>query len=535
MFDVIIKNGQIYDGTGNPPTQLDIGIKDGKIKQIDKLDELESDSVIDAKGLAVSPGFIDTHTHSDLLCSQPEVHKIRLQQGITTELFGQDGISVAPVSEKTKPLWQAQLKGLDGDIGDWPWESVADYLTYLEKTPIAGNALYLVPHGGVRTLAMGFEERIATKEELEEMTVLVEEGMKQGAVGVSSGLIYPPNVFSNKEELIAICEGAAKYDGVFVVHIRNESNKSLEALDEVVDVARQTGIRLHISHFKVAGKINRDKFIKFLEKMDMARKEGIEVTFDQYPYTAGSTLFSSVLPPWMHSGGSSEMLERLQDESIREKIKKEFKENNNYENWVYNCGWENITINTVASENNNECEGKNMLDIAKLRNQDPDEAALDLLIEENGAITMTVHWGKEEDLIYGMKHPLQMVGADGIFGSKPHPRLYGTFARVLGKYARDEGIFTLSEGVRKMTGAAAQLLRMKDRGILREGYYADIVVFDPDTIIDNATYDDPLQLPSGILYVFVNGKLTVRDGDYTGETAGQILRNEDSKYRKVSS
>src|SRR5699024_4446142 len=241
---------------------------------------------------------------------------------------------------------------LDGDIGDWPWESVADYLTYLEKTPIAGNALYLVPHGGVRTLAMGFVERIATKEELEEMTVLVEEGMKQGAVGVSSGLIYPPNVFSNKEELIAICEGAAKYDGVFVVHIRNESNKSLEALDEVVDVARQTGIRLHISHFKVAGKINRDKFIKFLEKMDMARKEGIEVTFDQYPYTAGSTLFSSVLPPWMHSGGSSEMLERLQDESIREKIKKEFKENNNYENWVYNCGWENITINTVASENN---------------------------------------------------------------------------------------------------------------------------------------------------------------------------------------
>ena len=224
MFDIIIRNGDILDGTGNPSTKLDIAVKDGKIALIDNLRDLEAKVEIDARNKVVSPGFIDTHTHSDLLCTKPDIHKIRVQQGVTTELFGQDGISVAPVSAETKPLWRNQLKGLDGDIGDWPWNSIDEYLTYLEKTSIAGNALYLVPHGGVRTLVMGFEERTATKKELDQMTQLVAEGMQQGAVGVSSGLIYPPNVYSNKEELIAICSGAARYDGVFVVHIRNESS-----------------------------------------------------------------------------------------------------------------------------------------------------------------------------------------------------------------------------------------------------------------------------------------------------------------------
>lgn len=533
MFDIIIKNGQIYDGSGNPSTKMDIGIKDGKIAEIGKLNQFEAENIIDAEGLAVSPGFIDTHSHSDLLCTKPEIHKIRLLQGITTELHGQDGISIAPVNSETKPLWQEQLKGLDGDIGDWPWETVDEYLEHLENIPTAGNVLHLVPHGNVRTLVMGFEERTATEEELDQMMKLVEKGMEEGAVGVSSGLIYPPNVYSNKEELIAICKGAAKYDGVFVVHIRNESNKSLEALDEVVDVARQTGIRLHVSHFKVVGQYNRDKFKEFLGNIDKARAEGIEVTFDQYPYTAGSTVFHSILPPWMHSGGTKKMLERLQDPNVRSQIQKDFKENDSYENWVYSCGWENIFINTIVTEENKILEGKSMDEIAKLRGQNPDEAALDLLVEEKAAITMTIHWGVEEDLIYGMKHPVQMVGSDGIFGSKPHPRLYGAFARVLGRYARDEGIFTLSEGIRKMTGAAAQLLRLKDRGYLREGYWADIVIFNPDTINDTATYENPIQLPSGISYVLVNGKMTVQKGEYTNETAGQVLRR-DSKNSKVT-
>lgn len=350
MFDFIIRGGHVYDGTENPWTKTDVGIKNGVIRKIGNLSNEKATTEIEAKGLAVSPGFIDTHVHSDLLCTKPEIHHIKVLQGVTTELFGQDGISVAPVSEETKPLWQKQLKGLNGDIGDWPWNSIDEYLQFLEDSDITGNATYLVPHGAVRTLVMGFDGRHATQEEMEQMQFLVEEGMKQGAVGVSSGLVYPPNVFSNKEELIAICKGAAKYDGCFVVHIRNESNHSLEALDEVIDVARQSGVRLHVSHFKVAGKTNRDKFEKALEKMDDGRNEGIEITFDQYPYTAGSTVFHAILPPWMHSGGTSALLEKLKEPEIREKIKQEFKNNEDYENWVLTCGWENIIITAVSTE-----------------------------------------------------------------------------------------------------------------------------------------------------------------------------------------
>jgi N-acyl-D-amino-acid deacylase len=524
MFDILIRNGKLVDGTGNPWTKLDVGIKEGKVLEIGSLYEREAKLEIDATGLVVSPGFIDPHVHSDLLILKPEIHKIKLLQGITTELLGQDGISVAPVSQVTKPLWQKQLKGLNGDIGEWPWNTVDDYLSYLEKSRIANNAAYLVPHGAVRTLVMGFEGRTATKEEMNRMRELVEEGMRQGTVGVSTGLVYPPNVYSDKEELIEICKGSAKYGGSFVVHIRNESNHSLEALDEVIDVARKSGVRLHVSHFKVAGQINRAKFEKALEKMEQGRNEGIEITFDQYPYTAGSTVFHAILPPWMHAGGTEELLKRLESPAVRERIKKDFKTNVDYENWVLNCGWENIVITSVATERNKVFEGKSVQDIALMRNTIPEEAALDLLLEESGAVTMVVHWGNEEDVIYGMKHPYQMVGSDSIFGGKPHPRLYGTYPRVLGRFVREKAAFTLEEAVRKMSGAPAQFLRLKDRGILREGYWADVVIFNPDTVLDQATYENPLEEPRGIHYVIVNGELTVRNGEYIGTTAGKVIR-----------
>jgi N-acyl-D-amino-acid deacylase len=533
VLDFIIRGGHVYDGTENPWTKTDVGIENGKISKLGDLSQLKAKMEIDANGLAVSPGFIDTHVHSDLLCTKPEIHSIKVLQGVTSELFGQDGISVAPVSEETKTLWQKQLKGLNGDIGEWPWNSIDEYLQFLADSNIAGNAAYLVPHGAVRTLVMGFEGRQATRKEIEQMRELVEEGMRQGAVGVSSGLVYPPNVFSDKEELIAICKGAAKYDGCFVVHIRNESNHSLEALDEVIDVARQSGCRLHVSHFKVAGKSNRDKFEKALEKMDTGRREGIEITFDQYPYTAGSTVFHAILPPWMHSGGTSDLLARLRDPQIREKIKFELKNNEDYENWVLTCGWENITLTAVSTEKNRWIEGRNMEEIAQLKGLDPADEAFDLLIEENAGITMVVHWGDEADVIYGMRHPLQIVGSDGIFGGKPHPRLYGTYPRVLGRYVREKNALPLEQAIRKMTGAPAQLLRLKDRGLIREGYAADIVIFDPKTVADNSTYESPLQEPSGIVHVFVNGELAVNDGKYTGVTAGRVLCRENSHAGKV--
>ncbi len=524
MYDVIIRNGMVCDGTGNPWTQLDIGITDGKIIRLEKMIREQAQREIDASGCIVSPGFIDPHVHSDLLCTKPEIHNIRALQGITTELFGQDGISVAPVSENTKTEWQKQLKGLNGDIGEWSWQTVDDYLSFLEGSEIIGNAAYLIPHGNIRTLVVGFEGRQATEEECKEMRELVEEGMRQGAFGISSGIQYPPCAYANLEELIEICKGAAKYDGCFVVHIRNESNLSLEALDEVIEAARQSGVRLHISHFKVCGKINRDKLEKALHKLEDARQEGIEITFDQYPYTAASTMLQAILPPWAQADGTDAILNRLKDPQLRQRIKEEMLYNGQYDNPVRNNGWDNIVIASVTLDLNRKFEGKSIQEIGEMQQQDPAEAALDLLISEEAAATMIIHWGVEDDVTKVMKNPLQMVGSDGVFGGKPHPRLYGSFARVLGKYAREKQIFSIPEAVRKMTSAPAQLLRLSKRGMIREGYWGDLVVFDPAAVVDCATFEEPHQLPSGILYVLINGKLTVSDGKYVGETAGRVIR-----------
>ncbi|EJL32696.1 amidohydrolase family protein [Brevibacillus sp. BC25] len=527
MLDIVIRNGQVYDGTGNPWTRLDIGIKDGRIVKIGQLHDTEAVLEIEAEGLVVSPGFIDTHVHSDLLCTKPDMHKIKVLQGVTTELLGQDGISVAPVNEQTKPLWQKQLRGLNGDIGDWPWHSIDEYLQFLSRSTLAGNVAYLVPHGAVRTLVMGFEGRRATTEEMQKMRELVEEGMRQGAVGLSSGLVYPPNLFSCKEELIELCKGAAKYDGCFVVHMRNESNHILEALDEMIDVARRSSVRLHISHFKVIGRNNRDNFQQALDKMDQARTEGIEITFDQYPYTAGSTVLHALLPPWMHNGGTEELLAKLQDPEIRRRIKDDFENNHDFENWVESCGWGNIVIASVTSEKNRVVEGKNLLEIAQMRGTTPADAVFELLLEENAGVTMVISWGEEEDITNALKHPLQIVGSDGIFGGKPHPRLYGTFPRILGRFVREQEILTMSEAIRHMTGAPAQLLRLKDRGFITEGYWADIVIFEPKTVADQATYEQPLLEPIGIKYVLVNGKMAVDRSSFTGLTAGTVIRNEE--------
>lgn len=524
MYDIIIRNGKLFDGSGSPWTKLDIAVKDGRITKIGKLDDESAKKEIDAKGLAVAPGFIDTHVHSDLLCTKPEVHKIKVLQGVTTELLGQDGISVAPVSEKTKPLWQKQLEGLNGSIGDWEWNSIEEYLGFLEKCSLLGNVTYLVPHGAIRTLVMGFEDRESTKEEMTKMRELVEEGMKQGAFGVSTGLIYPPNSYSNKEELIELCKGAAKYDGCFVVHIRNESTTLLESLDEVIDVARQTGVRLHVSHFKSVGLKNSYKYEIALQKMNLARAEGIEVTFDQYPYTAASTVFHSILPPWAHAGGAEKMLARLRDPKTRERIKHDFLNNINYENPIYSCGWDNIVISAIGTEKNKVFEGKSVVEIANIQNKEPADAAMDLLLEEQGNVTMVLHWGREIDIVKAMKSEMYIVGSDGIFGGKPHPRLYGTFPRVLRRYVRELEIMTLSKAIHSMTGNPAQLLRLKDRGLLRENFFADIVVFDPEKIEDKATFEDPLQEPVGINYVIVNGKLTVENGEIIGKGSGKVLR-----------
>ncbi|MFS0557372.1 N-acyl-D-amino-acid deacylase family protein [Brevibacillus sp. 179-C9.3 HS] len=525
-FDIVIRNGMVCDGTGNPWTRQDIGIENGRITHMARCIPSGGTTEIDATGMVVAPGFIDAHVHSDLWCARPDIHHIRVLQGITTELVGQDGVSVAPVTSETKPLWMKQLKRINGDIGDWPWESIDEYLAFLEQAKLTGHIAYLVPHGNIRSMVMGFAGREATQKEIAAMQELVELGMQQGAVGVSSGIQYPPCVYANKEELVGICKGAAKYDGCFVVHIRNESNYSLEALDEVIDAARRSGVRLHVSHFKICGGRNRDKLDIALEKLEQGRARGIEITFDQYPYAAASTFLHAILPPWMHDGGITAMLERLHDPQIRERVKEEMEHNGEYDNPVRNNGWDNLVIASVASANNRKLEGMSLQEIAKQKGIAPADAAFELLMEEEGEVTIIIHWGNEADVERVMKHSLQMVGSDGVFGGKPHPRLYGSFARVLGHYAREKQSFPLWEAVRKMTGAPAQLLRLRDRGFLREGYWADLVVFDPNKIMDRATYEAPMQQSLGIRHVLVNGNITVSDGRLTNVTSGTVIRNQ---------
>lgn len=530
VFDLLIKNGIVVDGTGNPWTKVDVAVQNGKIVRMNKNINEEASKIVDASNKVVSPGFIDTHIHSDLMCTIPTNHQIRLKQGVTTELIGQDGISVAPISEYTKSFWQDQLKSLIGDIGDWNWFSVSEYLRFLNTSNLLGNVAYLVPHGNVRTLVMGFEERTATKTEMIQMRKIVEKSIKEGAIGFSTGLVYPPNVFSNTEELIEICKGVAKYDGCFVVHIRNESFSIIEAFDEMLEVARKTGVRLHISHFKVIGSKNRHYYPQILKKMQEARSEGIEITFDQYPYTAGSSILHSILPPWVHDGGTEKMLTRLKDKTVREQIAVELEESTEFENWVYNVGWESIIISSVNTRKNKYCEGKNMIEISEIRNQSPTEAMCDLLIEEHGNVLMIDHWGREEDIIKAMKSPYHIVGSDGIFGNNPHPRLYGTHPRILARYVRELGVLTLEEAIHHMTGAPAQLMRLKDRGLLKEGYWADIIVFDPNKVQDNGTYEVPKQEPTGIETVIVNGKVTISNGNATDNGIGKVLSN--SQFEK---
>lgn len=523
MFDILIKNGRVIDGMNNPWTKIDIAVKDGKIVHMQKNIKGKALKEIDATDNIVCPGFIDTHVHSDLLCTKPEIHQVKLKQGVTTELLGQDGISVAPVSTSTKKLWQQQLKGLNGDIGEWEWFSVFDYLKYLQESSILGNITYLVPHGNVRTLVMGFEEREATHEEIIAMRKYVEYGMQEGAIGFSSGLVYPPNVFSNTDELVEICKGVAKYDGCFVVHMRNESFHIIDALNEMIEVATKSGVRLHISHLKVIGKRNRHFYPQILEIINKARIKGIEITFDQYPYTAASTVFHSILPPWMHDGGSENMIKRLKDPHIRKVIEAELEESTDFENWVFNVGWENIIISSVGTNENKKHEGKSVMEIAQIRNLSPADTAFDLLVEENDEVTMVNYWGLEEDITMAMESPYHIVGSDSIFGSKPHPRLYGTYPRILSRYVREQGVLKLEEAIHHMTGAPAQLLRLQDRGILQQGNYADIVIFNPETIEDKATYDNPKQDPVGINFIIVNGKVSVEHGKVNRTGNGKVL------------
>ena len=525
FFDVIIRNGKILDGSGNPWYAADIAIRDGKIAKIGALQDEKAAQYIDASGRVVSPGFMDIHTHSDarVFASEQETGKIR--QGVTTEVIGNCGISAAPVADENLDLQKRYAGPFFGRYPiSWKWRSLADYLREIEQHQIIGNIAPLVGHGTVRVAVMGFDDRRPTSDELEKMRQLVAEAMEAGAFGLSSGLIYPPGLYSNAAEMVELCRVVAAGAGIYTTHMRNESDKVVDSVKEAIEVAKQAGLPLQISHHKVAGKENWGLSEKTLALMEEARGRGLDVTFDVYPYTAGNTFLSALLPPWANEGGVERMLERLKNQELRAKIKQHIREGlPGWDNFIaLSGGYHNICLSSCR---NTALEGRTISEIAEETSQSPDDAVLGILADNQGEVTMVVFLMDENEVSRLIAHPLGMVASDAIpVGGKPHPRYYGTFPRVLAKYVRKEKVLSLADAIRKMTSMPAQKLGLWDRGMINVGMWADLVVFDSDKVNDTATYQDPVNYPAGIGEVLVNGRLVVENGQYTGATPGKVLR-----------
>ena len=536
-MNTLIKNATIIDGTASPRFSGSILIQDDLISGIFKSDVEEQkkkknisiEKTIDAKNLILAPGFIDTHSHSDLqVLSKPNLLP-KLCQGITTEILGQDGISMAPLPIEFIDTWKKNLAGLDGvdESIDWTYRTTDSYLNMIEKAKPALNEAYLLPHGNVRMEAMGLENRIANPQEIKKMCEIVERDMNSGCIGMSSGLIYIPCAYGETDELIEMCKIVKEHDGVFVVHQRSEADTILPSMDEIIRIGRESKVSIHFSHFKICGKKNWKYLPQVIKKINEAVAEGLSVSFDQYPYIAGSTMLGVILPPWVHSGGTDMAVERLKNLEIREKIIKDIKTGiSGWDNFVEFAGTDGIYITSVNLEKNKKYIGKSLDEISELLGKTPLDAAMDLLIEENNAVGMVDFYGNEEHVKMLMNLPQMNLCTDGLLSGKPHPRVYGAFPRFLGKYVRDEKILSLEAAVRKVSGMAADSMKIKNRGYIKQGYKADIVIFDEETICDKGTFSAPEQFPQGIITVLVNGKVALDKGIATGIRNGSVIRKK---------
>ncbi len=525
----LIIGGTVVDGTGQPGYRANVLIEGDKISRIGDIVAADDMEVIDATGLVVAPGFIDTHSHSDLQVLLDPAVAPKVMQGITTEILGQDGISMAPLPLEYISPWRKNLAGLDGDSDniDWTFKNTEGYLKMIDTVKPGLNECYLVPHGNIRMEAMGLENRLPTDEELEKMRVITRREMEAGAIGLSTGLIYMPCAYSESKEIIEMCKVVAEFDGSFVIHQRSEADTILDSMKEVIKIGRESGVKIHYSHFKVCGKKNWDKIDQVIELLEQATKEGIRVSFDQYPYVAGSTMLGVILPPWVHDGGTNKVLERLADPELRKKMVYDIEQGiPGWDNFVEFAGLDQIFVTSVRNKKNEDAVGLSLIQLGKLRGKDPYEATFDLLLEEENAVGMVDFYGTEEHVQRFMKRPEMNACTDGLLGGKPHPRVYGAFPRILGKYVREDKALTLEEAVYKMTGKPATTFNMTGRGRIAEGFCADITIFNPETVIDKGTFTDPVQFPEGIEYVMVNGGVTVAYGKHTGNRTGVVLRKK---------
>lgn len=547
MYDIIIKNGCVIDGTGNPWFRADVAISDGKITKIGRLDKSSAETVVDAKGLVVAPGFIDMHSHSDLvfpLKDHAEILSPFIRQGVTTQAIGNCGMSPAPAKKDTVEILKATLALITPREFPWTWYRLSEYLDLLAKQGVAMNVVPLVGHGAIRIAAMGLKAEPPTKDELEAMKNVLTEAMEDGAFGLSAGLIYSPGMWSTTDELIELCRIVAKYDGLFTCHARGFSALAVPAQRETIEIGEKTGVSVQHSHHQAFGKPHWGKIEQMIKMVEEAREKGVDIAFDVIPYTTANTTILAIYPPWSLEGGVPQLIERLKNPEIRAKIKKDIEETVptwppwGPGGWPHNIakatGWENIILIFVPSEKNKPLEGKSLAELGKKTGKHPFDAISDLVIEEGGNI-MALYVGlsgdltTDEPLFAFLKHPLGAIVSDAILLGKgiPHPGAYGCYPRTLGHYARELKLFTLEEAVRKITSLPAERLKLRDRGLIVEGMSADITIFNPIKVKEKATYENPFQYPEGIEYVIINGKIVVEKGEHdTKVLAGKVLRKK---------
>ena len=529
-FDLVIRDGHIVDGTGSPWYAADVGIRDGRIAAIGRLDGAKAKRTVDAKGRVVAPGFIDMLGQSEMTILVNPSLPSKVFQGITTEITGEGG-SPGPLNDA---IIAADKTGYD-QLGITPdWRTLGQYYSRLEKQGIGLNMATYVGATQVRRMVLGDDDKDPTPADLDRMRELVRQGMREGAVGLSTSLQYPPAPYAETSELIALASVAAKLGGVYATHMRNESDEIDAALDEAIRIGREAGIPVEIWHLKTAGKQNWGRMAAVVAKIDSARRAGVDIAADTYAYPAWFNSMSSYIPPWAHDGGNAKLLERLRDPATRARIKQEIESTDTeWENsWQIIPGPEAILIGAVQNPALRQYQGKTLADVAKLRGREPLDALIDLLIEDKAYTSVAVFGMSEPDVALALAQPWVSVNCDsegaapdGILGrGHPHPRAYGTFPRILRKYVREEKRLTLEDAIRKFTSLPAQRMRIGDRGVLKVGMWADVVVFDPQTVTDRATFDKPHQLAEGMSWVLVNGVPVIADGKPTGARPGKVIR-----------
>jgi N-acyl-D-amino-acid deacylase len=545
-YDVIIRGGTVYDGSGDAPVTADVGLRADTIAAVGDLGDARGATEIDAEGLAVAPGFINMLSWATNALIIDGRSQSDIRQGVTLEVFG-EGWSMGPLSDamKRERLREevsdlgslegvAERLGVEttGDTLMWPWTTLGEYLNFLEEKGVAPNVASFVGATTVRIHEMGYADRAPTAGELERMRGLVRQAMDEGALGVGSSLIYAPAFYADTDELVALAEVAAEDDGLYVSHLRSEGNRLLEALDELITIAREASIRSEVYHLKAAGQANWDKLGPAIEHIEAARDEGLGVAANMYTYTAGATGLNAAMPPWVQEGGFEAWRQRLQDPAARTRVAEAMETpTDEWENLYLAAGADNVLLTGFRKDSLRSLIGQTLAEVAEARGMTPAETAMDLVVEDSSRVDVVYFLMSEENVRRQIALPWMTFGSDagsmateGVFlESNTHPRAYGNFARLLGKYVREEQVIPLEEAVHRLTALSAERLNIRQRGRLELGYFADLAIFDPDAIQDHATYEAPHQYATGMRHVFVNGTPVLRDGEHTGATPGRVV------------